>query len=496
MQSSRIEHMQAEMRRLNATSQKHVFEAVRIASSRSFNAENNDISELIEEAESLATGEGNLLEVYFNMLSRDAVLCQFLYDLLCCLANTFARLSAKHRIHSEQWRQLRWSKHNGGKRRCLLNPHKALTRQAQEEEPDQELEEGELEPGSSQTKGASETRPVGSEGAAPISFDGGSLHNDAKGVHESARASEARAKNSRGSTGDDGTSYWRDQAGDSDSYIKEGRGRRLDDVASEASGTSSSSACSITAGDTDGGFTAGLERKEDFQKPACLCGGGVCGNLGVKGIGPAGEMGRGGRPVESSGGSIGPELPFDIATCVLEHYEADPVDKTTDWVGWLLQLPVLKWRVPGESEEEKRKKVGQLMFDFPLLLHAVFAVCCNNCLGFALIPPALNENNWLGEFLESAHMCLEELERRSRSTPALWVARFVRAVEASHKALDALEEKRSAADVLRVKNALALRSVLSRRLEALRNRRVAAGLFDESHDKCKAPEPQVGGVDA
>ncbi|KAL8448355.1 hypothetical protein Emed_003885 [Eimeria media] len=487
-QTSRIEHMQAEMRRLNATSQKHVFDAVRIASSRSFNAENNDISELIEEAESLATGEGNLLEVYFNMLSRDAVLCQFLYDLLCCLANTFARMSAKHRVHSEQWRRLRWSEHDrGGKRRCLPNQQQAFTTQAQEEEPDQELEEGELERGSPQTKEASDTRPVESDRAAPVTVDGSTLHNDSKDVHETATASEASAKNSSSSIGGNSTSYRGDQAGDSDSS-KEGGGRKLDDVASEASGTSSSSACALTANDTDGGLAAGLQGNEDSQKPACLCGGRICGDPNAKGICLGGATGREARPVEALGGSEGPGMSFDIGTWVLEHYGPDPVDKATDWVGWLLELPVLKWRLSGESEEERRKKMGQLMFDFPLLLHAVFAVCCNNCLGFALIPPALNENNWLGEFLESAHVCLEELERRSRSTPALWVARLVRAVETSHKALDALEEKRSAADVQRVEKALALRSALSRRLEALRNRRVAA--FDKSHDSCKAPKPQ------
>lgn len=51
-----------------------------------------------------------------------------------------------------------------------------------------------------------------------------------------------------------------------------------------------------------------------------------------------------------------------------------------------------------------------LMCDLPLLLHALFSVCFNNCLGFTLIPEALNKENWLGEFLEAVHQCLQEVE--------------------------------------------------------------------------------------
>lgn len=80
------------------------------------------------------------------------------------------------------------------------------------------------------------------------------------------------------------------------------------------------------------------------------------------------------------------------------------------WVGWLLELPVLRWGLTAENIEEKKRQVHLLMFNFPLLLNAVYDVCCNNCLACTLIPPALNKGNWLGEFLQVVHQCLGQIE--------------------------------------------------------------------------------------
>ncbi|KAL8434657.1 hypothetical protein ACSSS7_003055 [Eimeria intestinalis] len=366
-QSSRIEHMQAELRRLNITSQKHVFEVVKLASSRSVNSKDcpyATVTELLglrglslhltgediqrherdcrakqalqrmgllsKHAENLATGGGNLLEVYFNMLSRDAVLCLFLYDLLCCLAYTFARLSAKHEKHSEQWRQLRWRERNGRKRRRLPNQQKVCTRQAQEEGQNQELEEGELEPGSSEAKEASDTRPVTPDGAASVGVDGYNLHQDTKGAHEDSSGSHARANDSISTIGDAKTGDCREQTGGTGAHSTGRRGRRLDDVASEASGPSAGSACAFTASGSNKRFAAALGRKEAIQGPACLCGGRGCGGVGVNGLCLAGAMGRESSSVEASGATSAPGLPFDIRTCVLEQYELDDVDKATE----------------------------------------------------------------------------------------------------------------------------------------------------------------------
>lgn len=80
------------------------------------------------------------------------------------------------------------------------------------------------------------------------------------------------------------------------------------------------------------------------------------------------------------------------------------------WVEWLLELPVLRHNLPEDSEEEKKKGVHRLMCDFQLLIHAVHDVCFNNCLGFSLVPEALNKGNWLGKLVQVIYECLDEIE--------------------------------------------------------------------------------------
>lgn len=51
----------------------------------------------------LAQGQGFLLQKCLNLLSRDSEVCWFLFELLCCLARTFARLQPKNYARRWQW---------------------------------------------------------------------------------------------------------------------------------------------------------------------------------------------------------------------------------------------------------------------------------------------------------------------------------------------------------------------------------------------------------
>lgn len=57
----------------------------------------------LHQGEKLANGQGLLLQYCLNLLSRDSELCWFLFELLCCLAKTFARLRHKHIARRVQW---------------------------------------------------------------------------------------------------------------------------------------------------------------------------------------------------------------------------------------------------------------------------------------------------------------------------------------------------------------------------------------------------------
>ncbi|KAL8432600.1 hypothetical protein Efla_002832 [Eimeria flavescens] len=552
-QARRIEHMQAELRRMNVTSHKHLIQAARIVSTRSFSsqdcpyakvtelleirglslhltgediqrherdcqakralqvmgilsdhigkcnkcgwpfikgfydpqgeerhswhctADNLDISELLEEASEfgLVSGEGNLLEMYFNMLSRDSVLCMFLYELLCCLANTFARLGAKHRNRFAKWKQLQYSQHAARNHRWQRGWQEVSRAQQELNQLDRrgvELEEGEVEPGSCHTGGTLETELMAVEGRASVTAVSGGQHRGPSSCSVTGSDSGCLAA---GTVGDSCSNA---RLSDRTAY-EESKCAATYEQQGEALGSNFSSANTTNFDRQSSSECTSYSVDNDRHGWACLCGGRGCGEVAAKRLRLETEQQLGHCAVTFPPDLIRkPELTLDVSACVLAQYDADQVDGETDWVGWLLDLPVLRWRIPGETEGERRRKVEELMFDFPLLLRAVYDVCCNNCLGFELIPSVLNEGNWLGEFLETAHGCLEDVEKGSRSTPALWMARFIRAVEAAHKALDEIERRRTAVDASRLEDALALRNRLRHDLEKLRDSRVAAGL--------------------
>ncbi|CDI82307.1 hypothetical protein, conserved [Eimeria praecox] len=120
-------------------------------------AESHDVAELVEEGEKLAQGQGFLLQKCLNLLSRDSEVCWFLFELLCCLAKTFARLRPKHYARRRQW-SLCWEE---AAREVYLSRRKEQrgTRRPQEDRrtvqpqshqliavKEDELEDGELRP--------------------------------------------------------------------------------------------------------------------------------------------------------------------------------------------------------------------------------------------------------------------------------------------------------------------------------------------------------------
>ncbi|XP_026194429.1 uncharacterized protein LOC34622906 [Cyclospora cayetanensis] len=402
--------------------------------------ENNDIAELVEEGEELAKGQGFLLQRCLNILSRDSEICWFLFELLCCLAKTFARLVPKHKARNQQWQQL-----------CLQEAHCSSQKQHR-------LLHG--RPGGQERQREACKPPLQQQEAHGPSqeseVEDGELEPDAchEGVHMADNQSTRMVK---------------ELATTTHCTDPHARDTTPDSACVASTKQRSCSAC-ICAGRNNWERTTKRFR---------------CGEGTTDSSSNTQRLPRFSQHADAFAGygQVRSEASFDFDAMVLEAFEEDPVSRDTDWVGWLLELPVLRWTLTADTEAERRRQVHLLMCNFPLLLHAVFSVCCNNCLGFSLIPASLNRDNWLGEFLEAVHQCLEEVESEcdaqratSETTPTMWISRFFRAVEGAHVALSAIEAERKAVDVQALERHLAKRRCLLRKIEDLRDRRAAASM--------------------
>ncbi|CDJ30901.1 uncharacterized protein EMH_0033240 [Eimeria mitis] len=396
-------------------------------------AENHDIAELVEEGEMLAQGQGFLLQKCLNLLSRDSEVCWFLFEVLCCLAKTFARLRPKHYSRRRQW-NICWEETGDvvcpprqsqqqqprplqGDRQTLQPPSKLLLPVKEDEVEPGELGPSELPRGGTKER---ESQQMAVDGAV----DAPEVHAHAH-AHAHAHTHEDEHKGEYCSAA--GADCCRLTAAEGESNpppMQQPTGWPAED------GSRPSSACDCigsSCSNSSGGRSEAQEStNHDPQggKRVCVCGGRDAWERAAKRL----RCARG--PVRGRSNAVKAEPPIDLDALILEAFEEDAVAANTDWVGWVLELGALRWSFTGKTEEERRKQ---------LQAAAVTAVfCCLSCCG--VCPP-----------------------------------------EGAHTALAAIEEQRRAVDVAALERDLARRRLLLQQIEALKDRRAAAAL-DAAHN--------------
>lgn len=278
------------------------------------------------------------MEKCLNMLGRDSVICWFLFELLCCLAKTYARLWPKHNERSRQWQRCLQGEFRAEPQLTLPTAQQLRRRQNDDQETLRggkhlcqelpELDIAELNPCSVSRVERAEIQPVAVNrtassssdhwGSLPISCSSfSSYRNRSEQLIEGRPVAESRMD-----------TMLLSQSEDVHSAKASGRA-----TIGSNSGLRTNRTCD---GFEDlGGSTACADMR---AIPACICGDRGCGEQAIKRLRREGEARievcslHGPSGFAAGRGPTKSEINIDLDSMLLSGFEEDHVARDTEYV--------------------------------------------------------------------------------------------------------------------------------------------------------------------